>query len=93
MIGFALHKLCWISLLACLIFLPLEAFAGTLSYTYDALNRVTQVQYGNGTTINYTYGAARNRTGQVVRSIVPALVMINIAKVTDAARQLNGLHG
>jgi YD repeat-containing protein len=36
------------------------------TYTYDALGRLTQVTYTNGTTIVYTYDAAGNRTSVVV---------------------------
>ena len=33
----------------------------TTTYTYDSLNRLITVDYGNGTTIAYTYDAAGNR--------------------------------
>jgi len=35
--------------------------AATITYTYDSLNRLTKVDYGNGDTIEYTYDAAGNR--------------------------------
>src|SRR3989304_7487309 len=35
--------------------------AATITYTYDYLNRLTKVDYGNGDTIEYTYDAAGNR--------------------------------
>jgi len=35
--------------------------AATITYTYDSLNRLTRVVYGNGDTIEYTYDAAGNR--------------------------------
>src|SRR3972149_7792610 len=35
--------------------------AATITYTYDNLNRLTKVDYGNGTTTEYTYDAAGNR--------------------------------
>jgi YD repeat-containing protein len=38
-----------------------NAFATTITYTYDSLNRVTKVDYGNGFTEDYTYDAAGNR--------------------------------
>lgn len=38
------------------------AFADTVSYTYDALGRVSTVTYSNGATISYAYDAAGNRT-------------------------------
>lgn len=35
--------------------------AATIIYTYDSLNRLTAVDYGNGAAITYTYDAAGNR--------------------------------
>ena len=42
------------------------AFAASITYTYDALNRVTSVDYGAGATEDYTYDAAGNRTTMIV---------------------------
>jgi len=38
-----------------------ESHAAIITYTYDSLNRLTSVDYGNGGTITYTYDAAGNR--------------------------------
>src|SRR3990167_11282764 len=38
-----------------------ESHAATLTYTYDDLNRLTSVDYGNEANITYTYDAAGNR--------------------------------
>jgi YD repeat-containing protein len=35
--------------------------AGSAQYTYDSLNRLIQVQYDDGATIQYTYDAVGNR--------------------------------
>jgi YD repeat-containing protein len=36
-------------------------YADTTNYFYDELNRLTRVEYGNGTVIEYTYDQAGNR--------------------------------
>jgi hypothetical protein len=41
----------------------LPASAGAVTYTYDALNRLTEVAYDNCDTIGYAYDAAGNITG------------------------------
>ncbi len=38
-----------------------QSYAATVTYTYDSLNRITNVDYGNGNTEKYTYDAAGNR--------------------------------
>lgn len=43
-----------------LLFLSSFSFADTVTYQYDSLNRLTDVQYSNGTTIEYSYDAAGN---------------------------------
>src|SRR3990170_746538 len=43
----------------------IETHAATVIYTYDALNRLTTVDYGNGGTISYAYDAAGNRLSLV----------------------------
>jgi YD repeat-containing protein len=42
-----------------LLFFANEALA--LNFSYDSLNRVTNVNYGNGSVISYTYDSAGNR--------------------------------
>lgn len=41
---------------------PGYADTNSVSYTYDDLNRLTQVTYGNGVVITYTYDEVGNRT-------------------------------
>lgn len=54
--------------LGALLLMSGAAVAGTSTYTYDSLGRLTRVVYNNGTTtttINYSYDAAGNRTSVV----------------------------
>jgi YD repeat-containing protein len=53
-------KCVWILLLC--LFWATPALAGSAQYTYDNMNRLVQVVYDNGTTIQYTYDAVGNRT-------------------------------
>lgn len=60
-------------LLECLlifIWLSGVAFAANIQYTYDSLNRLIKVDYGNGTTIQYTYDADGNRVTKITQSPV-----------------------
>jgi YD repeat-containing protein len=51
-----------IVLAAFLCLLPAApGLAGSAQYTYDSLNRLIQVQYDDGVTIQYAYDAAGNR--------------------------------
>lgn len=49
-----------------LLLLPATLPAATISYQYDALNRMVQVAYSDGRTIAYTYDPAGNRTRKSV---------------------------
>ena len=49
-----------------------EAFAQNVTYTYDALGRISTVTYPNGATITYTYDPAGNRTQVVQVAGTPA---------------------
>lgn len=48
------------------LFIALTAFAGTVQYTYDSLNRLTETEHDDGTVIEYTYDADGNRLTKVV---------------------------
>jgi len=45
-----------------LIFISAIAYAGSVTYTYDELNRLIKIEYENGPVIQYTYDPAGNRT-------------------------------
>ncbi|MDV6333265.1 RHS repeat domain-containing protein [Asticcacaulis sp. 201] len=61
-------KLLWLALASVLVGSP--ALAGDTTYKYDALGRVIEVNYPDGTKITYQYDAAGNRT-QVVKTPGP----------------------
>jgi len=48
-------------IVVCFLFIGAKSHAAAITYTYDSLNRLTRVVYGNGDTIEYTYDAAGNR--------------------------------
>jgi YD repeat-containing protein len=58
-------------LLSALMLPGLQAWAGSVNYSYDALGRLATLVYNNGantTTITYSYDAAGNRTSVVTTS-------------------------
>lgn len=55
----------------------------TNKFSYDALNRLTNVTYGNGTSISYTYDALGNRTSEkVTTNSQPKKVALQVQEVT-----------
>jgi len=59
--------------------------AATLKYTYDDAGRLTQVDYGNGQAITYTYDAAGNLLSRVVSSAAAAAPAATGKKPEDKA--------
>jgi YD repeat-containing protein len=53
-----------ISIFVCLA-VP-AALAESITYTYDLMNRLTQVQYNDGTTVTYSYDKMGNRLTEAV---------------------------
>lgn len=47
------------------------SFAGTVTYTYDALGRLKTADYGNNVVIEYRYDAAGNRTQVITGGASP----------------------
>lgn len=71
----------WIiaSFLLALVLCP-SALAEPVSYTYDSLNRLTGVNYGNGkTVVSYTYDTAGNRLSQITTGaeLSPPILVIS----------------
>jgi YD repeat-containing protein len=54
-----------------LLLTSVVVYAGTITYTYDELNRLKQVDYGDGTIIQYIYDNAGNRTTVYVNTTPP----------------------
>ena len=52
--------------LGCLVATSAPVLAGTVSYSYDRLGRMTQAVYPNGAIIRFNYDANGNRTSYVV---------------------------
>jgi YD repeat-containing protein len=59
-------ELAALTLAALLLASAVPSFAASASYTYDALGRLVQVTYDNGTIIVYAYDAAGNRTTKTI---------------------------
>jgi YD repeat-containing protein len=59
-------------LLLCGLICAIPAFADTATYNYDAMNRLTQVKYTDGTTIKYTYDKMGNRLTETVLASIGA---------------------
>src|SRR3972149_5155722 len=60
-------KLIIIILLSSVLLLSRISMAATLTYTYDNLNRLTKVIYGDGTTEEFTYDDAGNRLSHILK--------------------------
>ena len=70
------HKLIKLIILALMAFVVMPAvtsFAGTISYTYDELNRLKTETYPDETKIEYFYDRLGNRTSRIVT--VPSYII------------------
>jgi YD repeat-containing protein len=79
----------WINIVV-VIFLSVAAMyvpasAASVAYTYDDLNRLIKVDYGDGTVIEYTYDAAGNRLIQAVPNRPPMLGPIGSKSVNEGS--------
>ena len=63
---------CWWDVFSLAMTFSVNCGAGQITYTYDALGRLTAVQYGNGAQATYAFDAVGNRT-QVISGFVPLI--------------------
>jgi YD repeat-containing protein len=69
----------YIKLILALLLVARSAIAVQVLYLYDSLNRLTNVDYGNGSVISYTYDPAGNRmtySGAVANDTIPPSISI-----------------
>lgn len=66
----------------------LQAFSQT--YTYDNLNRLTKVVYGNGVTVTYGYDALGNRTSKKVTGATGTTFTISVAVTPQGSGSVTG---
>jgi YD repeat-containing protein len=81
-------KSSWVAILI-LFLLVTPVLAETIQYTYDSMNRLAMVQYGDGTTVAYTYDKMGNRlTMEVTQPVqAPSLLLMPFSSSSGAAVQ------
>jgi len=68
---------------ALLALIGADAFAQSIGYSYDVLNRLTQVVYADGTAVTYTYDPAGNRLTKTVTE--PCVFSLNPTSANAAS--------
>lgn len=82
----------FVAFVAMLLFIPVApSFAGSDRYFYDEVNRLTRVEYENGTTVEYSYDAVGNRT-QKQTTTATSEVQLQVAVRKDSATTLQGIN-
>ncbi|MGB8601098.1 MAG: Ig-like domain-containing protein, partial [Rhizomicrobium sp.] len=85
--GACVRRIAVMVLCALFVMAP-QAMAGTESYSYDVLGRVTAVTYGDASHENFTYDAAGNRT-QLTRSGGAEISATSVAITAGNSTTLN----
>ena len=49
----------------------IASYGESVQYSYDELNRLIQIRYGDGTVINYSYDQAGNRIAETIPDTTP----------------------
>lgn len=81
-------KILILSLFSVLSFIQV-AFAANIQYTYDSLNRLIKVDYGNGRAIQYSYDQDGNRIAQTVSATGSITVTISPQNAVNAGAEWN----
>ena len=84
-----------LSVIVFIVTSSIVSFAETITYSYDDLNRLTKMNYGNGTTTTYTYDASGNRLAMITvpqgnGKIYGSVVDINDSPIGSANIKLKG---
>ena len=71
-----------------LLFTSIQAYAQI--YTYDANNKLTKVEYGNGVTVSYEYDVLGNRTSRKVTGSIAETYTIKVSAVPSNYGTVSG---
>ena len=71
-----------------LLFASIQAYAQI--YTYDANNKLTKVEYGNGVTVSYEYDVLGNRTSRKVTGSIAETYTITVSAVPSNYGTVSG---
>ena len=72
-----------------LMFLSVIAYAGSVTYTYDGLNRLIKAEYEDGRVIQYTYDGDGNRTALYVNTTPPTTTASPAGGIYNSAQSVS----
>lgn len=77
----------WSVAASCFLLAVVSSFADSISYTYDDLNRLQKITYGDGTVIEYTYDEVGNRTQKkITDTTTPVTTVAPLGGVYNTAK-------